>query len=356
MHLTRSYQLQISPNFHKLEDLRYNASRYSLYLQHFVTQLYYISKKFLSTKGMGILANQAQKEAMGIISAERETTKTREGNKSNCPQIKYDSCPAKIEESNSTSYDYWIRLVSQWKNKILIPAKSHRKLNDKLRTGWFLSAHCKFFKAKNDKWYVRVFVTKEVQKLEPKIKTLGVDVGITHGVCRSDNYKGKLLYNIIKEEKISQAERSRQKHKKKDFKTVLKQQLDIEVNRTLARCKRYSLNLAVENPKILANLKLRKLNRWARSYFANRAITKAPELGVYVAKVNPAYTSIQCNRCKHIDKQSRVDRDTFKCVKCGYTEHADVNASINIALKGQEKVNKYYLLDKAPVNTLKEEV
>lgn len=70
MPLTRSYQLQIQPNFYKLEDLRYNANRYALYLQHFVTQLYYSVKRFLSTKGMGSLANQAQKEAMAIIAGE----------------------------------------------------------------------------------------------------------------------------------------------------------------------------------------------------------------------------------------------------------------------------------------------
>ena len=100
---------------------------------------------------------------------------------------------------------------------------------------------------------------------------------------------------------------------------------------------------------LLANLKLRKLNRWARSYFANRIIIRAQEEGIHVILVNPAYTSITCSNCNHTDKQSRVNRDTFKCVKCGYILHADINASINIALKGQEKVNKYHSLDKAPV-------
>lgn len=38
----------------------------------------------------------------------------------------------------------------------------------------------------------------------------------------------------------------------------------------------------------------------------------------------------------------------------GNTVNADINAALNIALKGQEKVNKYYLLDKASViNILK---
>ena len=76
MNLTRSYQLQIEPNFHKLEDLRYASSRYMLYLQHFITQLYYEPiKRFFSTKGMGLLANRAQKQAMGIVAGEKERVK-----------------------------------------------------------------------------------------------------------------------------------------------------------------------------------------------------------------------------------------------------------------------------------------
>jgi DNA replicative helicase MCM subunit Mcm2 (Cdc46/Mcm family) len=61
MNLTRSYQLQIQPNFHKLEDIRYTSNRYMLYLQHFITQLYYEPiKRFFSTKGTCLLVNQAQ--------------------------------------------------------------------------------------------------------------------------------------------------------------------------------------------------------------------------------------------------------------------------------------------------------
>jgi hypothetical protein len=90
--ITRAYQLQILPNFQKLEDVRYSASRYRLYRQHFVTQLYFKPfQRFFSTKGMGKLANQAQKQAMGVIAAHRAATKAN-GDKSNCPQVNFESC------------------------------------------------------------------------------------------------------------------------------------------------------------------------------------------------------------------------------------------------------------------------
>jgi putative transposase len=45
--------------------------------------------------------------------------------------------------------------------------------------------------------------------------------------------------------------------------------------------------------------------------------------------VNPAYTSQKCARCGHISAENRK-KTRFLCVKCGYIEHADVNAAKNI--------------------------
>ena len=107
--------------------------------------------------------------------------------------------------------------------------------------------------------------------------------------------------------------------------------------------------MVVENPKTLANLKVKGyLNKWARGYFANRAMVKCKEEGVYLQWINPAYTSITCYKCGKIDKQSRAKQSVFKCTSCGNTLNADYNAALNIALKGQERVNKS-LPNKNPV-------
>jgi hypothetical protein len=331
--ITRAYQLQILPNFQKLEDVRYSASRYRLYLQHFVTQLYFKPHvRFFSTKGMGTLANQAQKQAMGIVRGVRAT-----GEKSNCPEVEFDSCPATISPSKDSTFDYWLTVTSQWGNKVRIPARSHRRLNDKLRNGWTLSDHSEVVQIKNGKWCARVFVTKEVDVPQPKRHALGVDVGITQGVTRSDGYLGRNLKSIMRQERDAQRERQRQKHPKKPSKTLLKQQLDIEVARSLARCRARGWNLVVEHPKVLSNL---RIDRWARSYFARRATERAQEEGVYVAWVNPAYTSITCSVCGVIDKQSRVNRASFRCTSCNSELHADFNAAVNIARKGQESLSR----------------
>lgn len=50
-----------------------------------------------------------------------------------------------------------------------------------------------------------------------------------------------------------------------------------------------------------------------------------------VEKVNPAYTSLTCSVCKHVDRNSRKSQTAFQCTACGHTDHADINAAINIA-------------------------
>jgi len=354
--ITRSYKLRIYPNFQKSEDIRYSANRYSLFLQNFTNKLYFNSHiRHFSTKGMGSLANKAQHQAKGIIKAERESLKERENKKTSCPEIKFEIVPGNISKNKNTSFDYWVTVISQWKNIVRIPAKSHSKLNGKLRNGWELSDYCEVYKNKKDeKWYVRVFVTKEVNFPEIKENFLGADVGINHASTRSDNYLGPNLSKIIKEEKEKQKSRQKNKHKKKEFKTKVKQLLDKEVNRFLGRSEKLGANAVVENPKALSNLCSGKLQGWARSYFANRLTYRAEENGVNVIYVNPSYTSITCSKCGKIDKESRVNQSKFICSSCGSEFNADINAAKNIARKGQERVK--YLLDKTPVRlTLKVE-
>jgi len=329
--LTRSLHLQVPPNPGKLEDLRYSASRFGLFVQHWTTQLFFNRQiRHLPTKGMGQLANQAQHRAVGILNAQRAAAKET-GDKTNAPQITFTSCPAKIEKSVDSKFDYWVDFETQFaKKRVRIPAKSHKRLNHFLRQGWALAEACEAVLQKNGRWQVRVFVQKEVAKAEPQTECLGVDVGIAHCVSRSDGYLGKGLSSTIRRVRLQDGERRRQGHAVKRPKTCVKQQLDIEARRAVARCKRDGLSLAVENPKRLANLRSGKLHGWARSYFANRAACIADEKGIWVTHVNPAYSSQTCSACGNRDKQSRV-KLVFKCTTCGSRTHADVNAGRNLA-------------------------
>ena len=54
----------------------------------------------------------------------------------------------------------------------------------------------------------------------------------------------------------------------------------------------------------------------------------------HVVKVRAARTSQECRACGHAEPANRPDRDTFCCVQCGHTNHADLNASDNIEARG----------------------
>ncbi|MGF1689069.1 RNA-guided endonuclease TnpB family protein [Photobacterium japonica] len=63
--------------------------------------------------------------------------------------------------------------------------------------------------------------------------------------------------------------------------------------------------------------------------FRHRMEMKAEKLGSVVRLVNPAYTSKMCHECGHVSPDNR-NGQRFVCVACGHTNHADLNAALNI--------------------------
>ncbi len=57
-------------------------------------------------------------------------------------------------------------------------------------------------------------------------------------------------------------------------------------------------------------------------------------------RVRPHNTSITCAECHNTDRNSRRSQSVFVCVKCGHEDHADKNASVNIAARCAEAAGK----------------
>jgi IS605 OrfB family transposase len=77
----------------------------------------------------------------------------------------------------------------------------------------------------------------------------------------------------------------------------------------------------------------RKLNNWAFYELDQFIRYKSEAMGKSVVTIDPRYTSQKCSVCGHIHKGNR-NGHSFKCVKCGFNIHADLNAARNIAVLG----------------------
>lgn len=74
---------------------------------------------------------------------------------------------------------------------------------------------------------------------------------------------------------------------------------------------------------------------WSR--FAQFLSYKQEWTGGTVVEVEASYTSQTCYACKHVDSSSRSG-EKFHCTRCGHTDHADLNAPLNILDRASRSV------------------
>ena len=79
---------------------------------------------------------------------------------------------------------------------------------------------------------------------------------------------------------------------------------------------------------------------WAPGMVVDAVRWQKKKLGVRLRFVDPSYTSQRCSKCGHISHKNRPKGKKgaayFKCVECGYEDHADKNAARNISTPGIE--------------------
>ena len=136
-------------------------------------------------------------------------------------------------------------------------------------------------------------------------------------------------------------------------KTLGRREVNImkDINHKIAKkimqyCVENKVGLVLENLKSIRRQKSkgRKLNgivnSWSFYQLESFLIYKAMRYGVPIYKVAPHYTSQLCSRCRTIGIR---DSKSFYCQKCEHTDHADVNAAFNIALRhmnGQSSIDR----------------
>lgn len=196
---------------------------------------------------------------------------------------------------------------------------------------------------------------------DPPIRTpsgmLGVDLGIVNiattstGTRHAGSHLNRVRYRSCRLRAKLQAKGTRsakrllRKRRRKEARYAADTNHRVS-KQIVAEAQRTGCGLVLEELKgIRDRVRLRKpqratLHSWSFHQLGQFIGYKARRAGVVVVFVDPANTSRRCSACGHIDRKNRVSQAIFACRRCGFAGHADVNAAVNLSVRGWAVVNQ----------------
>ena len=272
----------------------------------------------------------AAREAVGMIVGQRRAAKS-----TGRPLVKpvhygktiaLSANCARIEQGHNT-FDLWVTLYSLGnKKKILLPVKAHRQINK--FADWEMASSVVIGRD-----YVQFSFEKETGPKRTNGENLGVDVGINVLLATSaGEFVGtdvkRLIGNIKRKQSGSR--------KQKAAISTLSYYLHKQVKELFALHPDLRL-VVVEKLQGLKQGKqpnrgkgFRKtLSSWRYRQLLDIIQLRTEENRVSFRSVSPYHTSQACPICSHTERGNRSG-EKFHCLKCGYSEHADVVGAMNI--------------------------
>lgn len=199
-----------------------------------------------------------------------------------------------------------------------------------------------------DGLYLKVVVDEKKEKQQRENQSVvAIDMGISYFMTTSDGEffdNPKHLFNQLTALRIENRKLSRMKKGGSNYKKQVK-----VLGKLYQKIKRVRKDFLHKKSRYLANnfdiiiredLDISKMVK--KSSFAKHILDCSwseffnfLEYKVKVLKVNPAYSSQCCNKCKHVDKNNRKTQSLFECIRCGHTDNADLNAAFNLLERGR---------------------
>jgi Putative transposase DNA-binding domain/Probable transposase len=267
------------------------------------------------------------------------------------PTIQANANVALLQPSQDSGFDYWLRLSTLEQGQpVLLPVKLaayHRQalVGKTVNTSVTLAR-------KSDGWWLTLSCDEQVQVETPKdAPVIGIDVGIANFITTSTGKR----YGTFNGKLAERHKRDREKRRRKaKLRACLKKKgvtrLPSTRNQKLARHVRQEINCAVnevyrDHPETQfayeqlnvagMQFKARRMNAYLHAsnlaHIPAQLAWGAAKRGVRARKVKSAYSSQECHHCHHVSRENRPKQQTFCCVVCGHTNHADVNAAENLA-------------------------
>jgi len=286
-------------------------------------------------------AKKRNRDILGILSArwsdwsKKKTFKNRikmpvfNGN-----TIDLNSDLVRIQDaaSKSSEFDLWIRLGSIFGNResLILPTKHHERSRHFEKTGWTQKKSICLRKDTSGRYYADVFWEKEDSKTSQQGKVVGVDIGINKLMTCSDGTEFGTDLRAMLDKLNRRKQNSRNWHQTRK---EIKDYIGYVTNRfpwnTDVVVMENILNITQQIRGRVGKATRKLLGHWNISLLYRRMEDKAEQNRVFLAFVEPAYSSQTCNSCRVIDKKSR-NGEVFKCTTCGHVDDADHNASMNI--------------------------
>jgi IS605 OrfB family transposase len=202
-------------------------------------------------------------------------------------------------------------------------------------------------------FYLAIVVEAPEAAKVDAVGTLGVDLGIVYLATDNDGetFSGKQVDKVREKNATLRANlqtagtKSATKHLKKLSGRESRFHRDINhiiSKKIVAKAKDTRQAIALEDlTGIRKSVTVRRTQRsrlhsWAFYQLRSFIEYKAAIAGIPVFLVNPRGTSHICPECKHNERANRPDRNTFRCVQCGFSGNADHIAAINIAARAVE--------------------
>jgi len=207
------------------------------------------------------------------------------------------------------------------------------------------------FQHADGSWWLHVVVTVEPPVVPQTDEVVGIDLGLAHPAVTSTNrFLGKQAWKAtegryfrLKRRLQSCGSKSAKRHLRhlRGKQARFRRDCDHVLSKHLAHSAAPGGTVVLEN---LTNIRQRmtarrmtatkrRMHSWSFAQLFAFLTYKAEERGLTVARVDPRHTSQQCSRCGHIARNNRRSQRRFLCRACGFTLHADLNASRNIAAK-----------------------
>jgi putative transposase len=261
-----------------------------------------------------------------------------------------------LEQSETTTVDYWLRLSTLDKGApVRIPVKLYKNAGvildqyEKRCSGVTLTK-------RQGQWYATFVVERPTRKGQAR-GVVGQDIGMKAVVTTSNGKRYGAFGDAVRLRLATTDEKRRRKQKlnvclKNKGLPVVSLHADRAeafVRNGIGRALNHMLDelpegcaVALEKLNVKAmRFKSRQANRLLKThqlgFIRDRLTFKLDERAIRYRSVQPAYSSQQCSHCGFTFALNRRTQADFECLWCGYTAHADHNAALNVAERFGDK-------------------